>query len=354
VFAYIIPVFLTIAVYYYAQHSLHIYNNPTGKYIMSILPFLPLIAMSVFRENIGVDYSGYELLYNNIKAGIKTNAEIGFEFLAKLIIWGFDDVKILFAIFSVFTLINFIIAIRMLSTDLTFSVSLFILLGYYNLTYNAVRYYYALSVVLLAYAFFLNKEYKNFLIAVIFAACFHKTSLIVLPVCYIFRNRSQSQKHYVYLILMAVAAVILKHPIRYVAFKIYPSYLYSVYDGGSASITNVFKCLFLLMLGICFYGIVRRNDTLIFCHKLNIVALILYVCCSWLPELSRIGYYFNVLSVIFIPDLVKEMKSEMNRRVVSVVTVLGACLYYVFFLERTYAQEIHLLPYRTWLFHLNQ
>ena len=352
-FAYIIPVFLTITVYCYVQHSLHIYNSPKGRYILSVVPFLLLIVMSIFRENIGVDYGGYELLYDNIKNGIQTNAEIGFAFLVRLIIAGPDDVKVLFAIFSVFTLINFIIGIRMLSADLTFSIFLFILLGYYNLTYNAIRYYYALSVVLLAYAFFLKKEYKKFLIAVIFATCFHKTSLIVLPVCYIFRNRSQSQKHYAYLILMAVAAIILKSPIRYIAFKIYPSYLNSVYDGGSASITNIFKCLFLLILGICFYGIVKKNDLLVFCHKLNIVALILYVCCSWIPELSRIGYYFNILSIIFIPDLVKEMKSETNKRIVSVIAVVSACLYYVLFLERAYAEEISLLPYRTWLFYLN-
>ena len=344
---YLIPSILTILIYYCLEYIGHAFYSKCG-WIKFLMPFTVLILMAMFRIGIGVDYGGYITLYNNIKLGYATNAEIGFVSIVKFIIYFFDEPRIMFALFSLFTLANMLIAIYKQSNNLTFSVFLFIAMGYYNLTYNSIRYYYALSWVFLSYAYIQEHKHIRCLISILIAALFHKTALIVVPVVLLFKKKTKYQ--YVYLMMAALFALTFKNQIRNIAFYFYPSYLGSVYDGGSVSIFNIIKGLMILGMGYCFNPYVESDEKLGFLYRLNIVALIIYVCCSWIPELSRIGFYFNITSIVFIPNLQSKLKIESNKKIVKYSMIGLFAIYLVIMLSQSYSDAIQLLPYRTWLF----
>lgn len=343
--AYLIPSVSTIGLYYFFEKR-GTFKHKKGL-VVFVLLFSVLILMPMVRENIGVDYKGYLVQYDRIKQGLPSHTEIGFKYVVKFIANTYDDPRIMFALFSFFTLINMLIAIYKLSEKKTLALFLFIAMGYYNLTYNSIRYYYALSLVLLAYSFLMERKTLKFVLTILFAALFHKTALVVLPVALFFRKNLK--RHYLYLVAFALFALIFKDVIRGVLFSIYPGYLGSVYDGGSVSIFNVLKGLLVLVIGVIYRPFVINDEKLAFLYKMNIFALALYVFCSWIPELSRIGYYFNITNIIFFPNLLNRPSANYDNVIIKGLLIGLFSLYLFIMLYRSYSPTIYLLPYQTWL-----
>lgn len=343
---YLLPSALTLAIYYYFERNGK-FDRGRGKLLFLILFFF-MIFMAMFRLNIGVDYGGYLIQYERIKIGLSTHTEIGFYMLVKALVKVYDDPKIMFALFSFFTLINFLSAIYKQSQSKTLSIFMFIALGYYNLTYNAIRYYFALSLVFLAYGFLEENKKKRFILTIFFAACFHKTALLVIPVA-LFLKQNINHKH-LFLFLFAIGTLVCKEQIWTLTFRIYPSYIGTVYVDAGISLYNVLKGMLIFFVGILYKQYIYNDEKLGFLYRMNIVALILYTCCSWIPELSRIGYYFNITNIVFLPNLIHQIRGN-NNKIIMKYSILVACsIYLVLMLGQSYSPRIHLLPYETWLF----
>ncbi len=347
---YFVSISFTLIVYYYLEkHHFFRKDISTVKQIIRfVTPFVLLMGMAMFREGIGVDYNGYLSIYKRIAVDSAVHVEPGFHWLIKGIQYVYDDPRLMFAISSFFTLLSFLIAIYYQSEHRLFCIILFIFMGYYNMTYNAIRYYWALSMVFLGYSALLNKKKKTFAFLVLIAATIHKTALIALVALFFISKRNIRQ--YILLILGALVAVFFRDQVREIAFMFYPGYENSVYDGGSASLYNVLKCLFIGGVSIMFYPTIKKDLKLLFYFKLNIVAAILYIFCSWIPELSRIAFYFNITHIIFLPNLIGALKSKNNKIILSVLVVILFFLYYILFMYQADAPTIHLRPYETWLF----
>ncbi|MBO5504682.1 MAG: EpsG family protein, partial [Lachnospiraceae bacterium] len=129
-----------------------------NKALMAAI-FMILAVPAVLRQNVGNDYMRYVAFFHlaNIDAYVPT--EPGFNLLVKLIygLCGYENSLLVFAVFSVLTITFFLIAIRALSGRFFLSFFLFMAFGYYFQTYNTVRYYFAMSIVLCAMIFFLRK-----------------------------------------------------------------------------------------------------------------------------------------------------------------------------------------------------
>ncbi len=133
---------------------------------------------------------------------------------------------------------------------------------------------------------------------------------------------------------------------------LYPSYEDTEYLEGGTSWFNILRCLGVLVFSLIYYKRAvegsRRNRFYFFC---NLGALVLYTCCSFLPIITRIGYYLNVTQILFIPAVLVKIEDKRQRRFWSIAVGLAAAGYFVLYLLRAGNDGIRVLPYQTFMFH---
>ena len=133
---------------------------------------------------------------------------------------------------------------------------------------------------------------------------------------------------------------------------LYPTYEDTEYLEGGTSYINILRCAAALVLSLMYYRKkIQKDERLRFYFYLNLGALVLYVFCSFLPIISRIGYYLTISHILFLPALIKETENEKLRRLLKLAVILAAIFYFAVFLSRAYNDGILLLPYKTFFFH---
>lgn len=102
---------------------------------------------------------------------------------------------------------------------------------------------------------------------------------------------------------------------RKVIFSFYPYYENTYFDVADLSLTNIAKCIGTLLLAFILYRCsIRDNQVNRFYFFLNIGGFVLYTCGTFIPEVSRIGYYMIISQVFLIPNMLMEMKKESGKR----------------------------------------
>ena len=94
-----------------------------------------------------------------------------------------------------------------------------------------------------------------------------------------------------------------------------------------------------------------EDDRFRFYFYLNLGALVLYVFCSFLPIISRIGYYLTVSQILFLPMLLQQIPDKKWRRLFRVGVILAAVLYFMMYLSRADNDGVLILPYQSFFFH---
>ena len=336
-----------------------------NKALMAAI-FVILAVPAVLRQNVGNDYMRYVAFFHLASIDAYVPTEPGFNLLVKLIygLCGYENSLLVFAVFSVLTIAFFLIAIRALSGRFFLSFFLFMAFGYYFQTYNTVRYYFAMSIVLCAMIFFLRKEYLPFLLLVLAAASFHKSALVVLalyPVCALKWKRIPAA--------LAIAAVFALSYFRdfwmQVVVRLYPSYHGTAFmSGGRISPVNIARCAALALLPFLALAMDRasnkKNDAVgedsrsgayAFWIRCTVLALVIY-CTAWfIPEISRIATYLTVTQIFLIPEVILRAKEERTERVLTALTIVAGIAFFALFLWRAWDPLISILPYRTFVFH---
>ena len=77
----------------------------------------------------------------------------------------------------------------------------------------------------------------------------------------------------------------------------------------------------------------------------------LYTCCSFLPIISRIGYYLTISHILFLPALLQGMEGK-EKKFWRGMIILAGIVYFGLFLIKAGDVNVGLLPYETWLFPL--
>ena len=87
-----------------------------------------------------------------------------------------------------------------------------------------------------------------------------------------------------------------------------------------------------------------------FYFNLNIAALIVFACLWYIPETTRIGYYFSASNIFLIPSVIKSIENKKVRRFFAIVIALAYGGFFAFYLKSLYATDIRILPYLNWFF----
>ena len=325
-----------------------------------------LAAVSACRFAIGNDYWPYRENFKRIFNDGIVSSEFGFNLTVKALfhVFGYDNYLPVFAFFSLLTVLFFVLALRDQSD--CFALSLFLLManGYYFQSFNTIRYYLALAVALYAMKFVLRREYGKFVLLALFFATFHKTILFVIPaylLAYYLARTGLKKWHLVVGGAFLASLIVGQKLYRWVIFRLYPYYENSHFDAAHVSYAGIAKCVGALALcGIVWWTYRKEEGTqtdkengivLRFYAVLNLFGIVTFLCGSFIPEVTRIGYYLVISQVFLIPTAIGRMKKGWLREVCKWGCILAFCLYFVLLLKQLYQNDVRILPYMSWIFY---
>ena len=324
--------------------------------------FLILFALSACRLNVGNDYAKYVELMHLVNCNAYVPTEVGFNLLVKLIygMSGFENYLLVFAVYAFVTIFVFLLAMYEQSDDFPLTFFLFMSLGYYFQTFSTVRYYLALALALYSMKFVLRRQWARFVILILLGSTFHKSLLVVIPL-YFLASLPWKKWQLALGALFCTTFLFCQDFYLKVVVLLYPTYEDTEYLEGGTSYINILRCTAVLIFaGMVYYmqshgsgekRLAADDDRRFgFYFYLNLGALVLYVFCSFLPIISRIGYYLTVSHILFLPMLLIRVESGRWRKLFRLGIILAALFYFAIYMSRAGDDGTLILPYKTFFF----
>lgn len=314
--------------------------------------FTLLFAVSACRYRVGNDYTRYEEFFHLIPLKQVVPTEFGFNWIVLLMqfLFGIDTKLTIFALFAFVTVFFMVKAVYDQSENFLFSFFLFMTLSYYFQSLNTVRYYLAWAVAVFSMKYVLKKQYGRFILLILLTATIHKSVLLVIPV-YILANFPWKRWQIFLLATVSASGIFLKDLYLKAVVLLYPSYENTSYLDGGTSVINIVRIIGVLVFTLIYYRqAIAEDKQNRFYFQLNIFALLLYLCGSFIPEISRVGYYMTAGHIFLLPSVISKIENRRQRRFWTVLIVLAAVLYFGIFLIKAQDLLVRIVPYHTWIF----
>ncbi len=322
------------------------------NYVCLLTLFVFLSGVSFCRYQVGNDYSRYEEFFHLIPLRQVVPTEFGFNGVVLLMqfLFGPDAGISIFGLFAFVTVGFMLKAIYDQSEHFLFSFFLFMTLGYYFQSLNTVRYYLAWSVAVFSIKYVLKGQYVKFILLILPTATIHKSVLLVIPV-YILAALPWKRWQLAALAVFASSGLVFSEQYQRLMVRLYPSYEDTAYLDGGTSLINIVRILGVFVLSLLYYqrAVAHDRQNRFYFH-LNLFALLLYTCGSFMPEISRIGYYMTAGHIFLLPSLIGRISDVRQQRFWNIVVVAAAVLYFGVFLVKAQDLLVRIVPYHTWIF----
>ncbi|RHJ85293.1 EpsG family protein [Parabacteroides sp. AM08-6] len=346
------PVYLLILVLFFALFILtKLSNIKNADVILGGMMMLILALIAGFRSDVGMDYQAYKELFSeiNTEVGAESSVEPGFVLINRIIYGLGGNYQMLFMIIAVISYALFYKFISYFSTNIFFSLLVFICIGqlYLN-SFNAVRQFLAMSVFAYATLFIAEKKFWKYAECIILAALFgHASAILLIPLYFANREISIKSK----LILLTLIVFASKYLIVLIENSKYAVYLkLEVFTKETSMVTFLYLLLSLFILFRQKYILNnnRYKNILVnmnYCYLILCVLLIVFSNTPLIELINRYSYYFILFYSILIPALLTEISNRSNRLIYQsiVVTLL------VFLFVRSsiiLGQEYNLTPFK--------
>ena len=319
--------------------------------------FTILFLLSALRLEVGNDYETYVDTFHEIYVGGYVVTEPLFNAIVKLlyVLSGGENYLLVFGGFAFATIWIFLKAMYELCDDFPLAFFLFMTLGIYFRTFNTVRYYFVLAITLYSFRYIFRKEYGKFLLLIVLAAFFHKSVLVVIPI-YLIANMKWKKWYVAVLSVGAATMVLFQDIIMKIALELYPSYKDTIYleteTGLAGNLMSILRCMAVLVLAfLCYKESWKEDEKNRFYMKLNFLAILLYLCGSFLPLVGRIGYYLITSQILLIPAILGSIKDTKKKKILTAMVLLACVGYFLLFLKSANQPGVRVLPYKSWLFY---
>jgi hypothetical protein len=319
-----------------------------------IFIFALLFLVSALRYMVGNDYYTYVHTMHVLQYSPSyMTTEVGFNSLVGLVYWlsGYENYLLVFAIFAFATVALFVYTIYRDSESFLFSFFLFMSFGYYYQSFSSIRYYLAVAVALWAIPLVLQKKWLPFVLVVLLGATFHKSLLVVLPLYFL---ASLTWKRWMLAVFGGFCVTLFFFQDLYLQLMVflYPAYRGTEFLAGGTSLVNIVRCGGILIFSLIYYRQAIKdslhNRFYFFC---NAGAFVMYTCCSFVPEVSRIAYYLTVTHIFFLPAIIRRIENKKQRWFFTAAIVGAAVLYFAMYLYKAPNDGVRVLPYQIFLFH---
>ncbi len=167
-------------------------RNKIGNMIYCILAGIALFVIAALRRSVGHDYNNYAWGYwgymsESLETIAQARTEKGYSMLNKLLADYIPEYQSIFIIVAAFFAICTAIAVYKYCKRPYIAITFFLVFGAYFNTLNFLRQFIAAYIMFYAYRFIKKNQFFRFLILVLFATCFHRSALIMIPLFFIMR-----------------------------------------------------------------------------------------------------------------------------------------------------------------------
>ncbi|MCM0219381.1 EpsG family protein [Bacteroides fragilis] len=296
-----------------------------------------LMFLGSFRaESIGNDTHEYLRIFQEIAQDvtIETRYEIGYIYLNYIVSLFNSNPQSILIVTSVITLFSFGRFIWKYSQSPWLSLFLFFTYGFFVFSITAVRQSLAIAVLLFSYDYILQGKKLKFVLTVLIATTFHTTAIFFL-VSYLCRMFKPTLRTIILFLGIGIVCSYLFSTLLGFAFQlftIYEGYDQGIYFGETRLASILYVVISLLILFFCYF-ILRQKKVI---HQLSdwqlrnnsnmlilvLFAVVFYIISLELNLLDRIAIYYNVFSLILLPNAIYRLYREKRMIVTSLVIIL--------------------------------
>lgn len=309
------------------------------KIIFLIANFIPLVLISGFRDcTVGIDTKQFTGAFSKIinmspKYFNTLRYEYGFSYLCWILGKISSNPQILIFVTSFFINISIARFIYKNSDNVCLSTILYILCNFFFSYMNIMRQAIAIAIILWGYEYLKGKKYIKFSIFVLFASFFHTSAFLAL-ILIIFNNFEFDKKFLNITFIATILCFLFGKKFFLVLANMSPR-LYE-YVGGNYDVENYFAALleFMVYLVSFIFGIIvidRKENN----NKNNIligIIGIVVVLSSLVMRVSifnRFTHYFSIFLIIWMANVINEIKNGKKRLFVQGGIVALFMLYWL-------------------------
>ena len=299
------------------------------------------------RHVTGFDYRFYESAFQSIAAQGLEGAgwsEPGYLLLNWAVSSLGGDYRVFLFVFHLLLTALVFVWIGRYSASPWLRVFLFLSLQYFALSMNFLRQSLAAAIVLWAYPFLKSRRFFPAWAIVLLAACFHRTALIMLPLCLLLAL-PPTKLHYGLAALAAGAAYVLMDPLISLAVSIVPKYQHYLtekyWQGNSFLYVLMPLGCFLFIIPLLRQTAKERSSPVLPNSVFYALLLQLFITQHFILE--RLSIYVSMFSLLALPAAVCAPCGRIPPRVRTGLLIGGALAYFLF----AAAQGFHgVYPYR--------
>ena len=321
---FIIPLILVIV----------LYRNKTGENKFFIFLFMAfLFVLYGFRSAYGEanDTHNYLTVFTYGEEYMRTFKEPGYSWINVWILrkgLGFQWVLVIMAVIYCISL--FWAAKR--SDRKTIEVLIFyFLLTYYFYAFNAMRQMTALNILLVGYTYLYDKKWIKFIICVLCASLFHKTSLIVLPfVVFSFINLKFNNVFVCATLLLSLVVGSQNITATWLGFVAdwFPDYVSSDVESSAVGSSFSFSRLTLTFFFMYIYCVSKEKNIYL---SIVFIGIVLFNLMSFNTAAMRIAYTMTPVQALLYADCLKQKMFTKQSR--NYIIIYSFFLYYYMLLN---------------------
>jgi transmembrane protein EpsG len=295
---------------------------------------LTLVLVSGLRTNIGDTYF-YKHIYEMSDFSwsyIQSQKDMGFGIFQKILKSYSSDPQIL--ILSTAIITNVPIVLIMYKYTRLFELSMYVYItgGLFLVTMNGMRQCLAAAIVFTATRFLLKGHFWKYALVVLFAATFHESALVLIPIYFIVRQKAWTKATFV-LLAIAVLIVFGFNQFSSILFSALQDTQYGEYQHVQEQGANVLRAaVYAVPVIISFFGkeklrkLFPESDVIVNMTILGLVFMIIATK-NWI--FARFSIYFDLYQCILISWIIKLFREKDQKLVYY--TLLVCYLYYYFY-----------------------
>ena len=296
-----------------------------------VLTMIPLLLISVFRYGVGSDYFEYERLFNEINATDTNRYEFLFSLLNRFIYKLGMPFHGFIVIAALIFVILVILAIHRDSPYIALSIFLLFSMSFFFQSLNIVRQMVGCAICLYSIKYIEEKKIIKYVTCMVLAFGFHSTSIIFIPVYFLFKIKLDLKKAipilgFIFLIQGRITDIVNNYAMGNINYAGYIDNL-----SGTASSSGYISLTINIMIYVFAYlvleqNVIRERGYL----NIQLAAVALSMMNGKIPLLNRLRFFYTLPGIILIPIAINKIKSRLTRIIAMVaisVLFFAYCLY---------------------------
>lgn len=295
---------------------------------------LTLVIVSGLRNNIGDTYF-YAHIYNLSDFSwqyIQSQKDMGFGVFQKILKSFSKDPQILILTTSIIT--NVLIVLVLYKYTRLFELSIFVYItgGLYLVTMNGMRQCLAAAIVFTATKFLLDRSWWKYVLVVLFAATFHESALVLIPIYFLAGYKAWSKATFI-LLIFAILIVIGFDKFSSVLFSALQDTQYGVYQDVQEKGANILRvAVNAVPIIIAYFGreklrsLFPKSDYIV---NMSIVGLAFMIISTKNWIFARFDIYFDLYQLILISWIIKVFR-EKDQKLIYFLLIVCFFVYYYY------------------------